>query len=277
MLPYRKGLELVTRLRSCTMAQPGRSWSSIAAGSGPQSQQPSVANSQSQHQGSQKGNAPTKQQQPSHSDMPSGSNSGQQKQQASQQQRSTSPHYTPKTSSHEDSVYVLTLLTDTKHHQTITKMREKYFPPRLNRLEAHLTLFHALPGSKLEDSIKPVLSEVSENTAPFPILAAKPFRLNKGIAIGVPKMKGGDDARQVHTQLKHAWKEFLSRQDGGGFAAHYTIMNKVDDESVVQKALSEVEAQWRGCRGTAEGLSLFLYERGNWVHVEDYRFSAVGT
>lgn len=154
----------------------------------------------------------------------------------------------------------------------MTKMREKYFPPRLNRLEAHVTLFHALPESQLEQTIKPVLAEVSKSTAPFPISAAKPFRLSKGIAIGVPKFKGGDDAREVHGRLKESWKDFLSRQDAGGLAAHYTIMNKVDDEAVVQKALSEVEGQWSGCKGTVEGLSLFRYDRGNWVHVQDFHF-----
>lgn len=187
--------------------------------------------------------------------------------------RSTSPSYTPNTSSPEENVYVLTILTDTKHHQTMTKTREKYFPKRLNRLEAHLTLFHALPGTRLEEAIKPTLSEVASSTAPFGLLAAKPFRLTKGIAIGLPKTRGGDDARQVHGQLKEAWKEFLSRQDAGGFAAHYTIMNKVDDEELVAEAFEEVEDQWRGCQGTAEGLSLFRYDKGNWVHIEDYRFS----
>lgn len=186
--------------------------------------------------------------------------------------RTPSPSHVPKTSSAEDAVYVLTLLTDTKHHRTLTETRKKYFPPRLNKLEAHITLFHALPGSKLEESIKPTLREVSNKTTQFHILAATPFRLNKGIAIGMPKSQGGDDARQVHGQLKGAWREFLSSQDAGGFAAHYTIMNKVDDEKEVQKAFEQVQDEWRGCHGTVLGLSLFKYDRGHWVHEEDFKF-----
>ncbi|KAG9968302.1 hypothetical protein KCU98_g15821, partial [Aureobasidium melanogenum] len=119
--------------------------------------------------------------------------------------RTPSPSYTPKTSSAEDAVYVLTLLTDAKHHRILTETRKKYFPPRLNRLDAHITLFHALPGSLLEESIKPTLRDVSSKTKQFHLLAATPFRLNKGIAIGLPKSSGGDDARQVHQQLKAAW------------------------------------------------------------------------
>ncbi|KAI5236999.1 hypothetical protein E4T43_08217 [Aureobasidium subglaciale] len=187
--------------------------------------------------------------------------------------RNTSPSHVPKTSSSEEAVYVLTLLTDAKHHRTLTETRKKYFPPRLNKLEAHITLFHALPGSLLEEKIKPTLREVSSNTTQFHLLAATPFRLNKGIAIGLPKSSGGDDARQVHQQLKFAWEDFLSRQDAGGFAAHYTIMNKVDDEKEVQKAFEQVQEEWKGCHGTVLGLSLFKYDRGNWVHDEDFKFA----
>ncbi|GAB7350456.1 hypothetical protein MBLNU459_g1059t1 [Dothideomycetes sp. NU459] len=187
--------------------------------------------------------------------------------------RSPSPSHVPQTASPEASVYVLTLLTDAKHHQTLTSMRKRYFPPRLNKLDAHITLFHALPGSKLDEAIKPTLRDVSQKTPPFSILAAKPFRLNKGIAIGIPKSQGGDDARKVHAQLKEAWVDFLSQQDAGGFAAHYTIMNKVDDQKEVQRAFEEVDGQWTGCQGTVQGLSLFRYDTGHWVHAENFHFT----
>lgn len=159
----------------------------------------------------------------------------------------------------------------------MTSLRKQYFPPRLNKLDAHLTLFHALPGTHLQDSILPTLSSVAAATSPFPILAAKPFRLNKGIAIGVPKTKGGDRARDIHSTLQESWKDFLSEQDGrGGVKVHYTVMNKVDDEGVVAKAFEEVQGSWRGNEGVAEGLSLFRYEKGYWVHFEDFRFTGDG-
>lgn len=259
---HRRASKCANHLQQYIMAQPKPSYASFFSG-------PSTQSKQVSHQPIQPSTDAANsrmQQGPSH-----GHSS------RSEPKRSTSPHYTPKTASPEKNVYVLTLLTDQKHHQTLTKMRKQYFPPRLNRLDAHLTLFHALPGSELETAIRPKLSEIAQSTSPFSILAATPFRLNKGIAIGLPKAKGGDDARNVHTQLKGAWKDFLSRQDSGGFAAHYTIMNKMDDESAVQNAFDEVEANWKGCHGTAEGLSLFLYDRGNWVHMEDFRFGSGGS
>lgn len=186
--------------------------------------------------------------------------------------RSPSPAHIPRTDAPENYVYVLTLLTDPTHHQTLTSLRNRYFPSFLNKLEAHITLFHALPGSKLDSAIVPTLSEIASSTPKFPIRAADPFRLRKGIAIGVPKGKGGDQARDVHARLRKAWMEFLSEQDAGGFRAHYTIMNKVDDEVKVQKAYREVESEWVGCDGTVEGLSLFRYDRGYWVLERNFEF-----
>jgi hypothetical protein len=73
--------------------------------------------------------------------------------------RSQSPTYIPKTSSpnNEEKVYVLTLLTGKAHHTRMTDVRTKYFPENLNKLDAHLTLFHALPASKLESLVIPVM------------------------------------------------------------------------------------------------------------------------
>lgn len=152
--------------------------------------------------------------------------------------RTTSPSHIPKTSQQEP-VYVLTLLTDDAHQKRMTALREKYFPRKLNKLGAHLTLFHALPESKLESTIIPTIKRMTAEWQPFSVNAAKPFRMKKGIAISVPKNQGGDLAQKVHGALLGAWKGegWLSEQDAGGMRAHYTIMNKVDDEGEV--------ADWR--------------------------------
>lgn len=78
--------------------------------------------------------------------------------------------------------------------------------------------------------------------------------------------------RKIHRELQDTWREFLSEQDNGGFRPHYTIMNKVDEEKVVEDAYREVERSWEGCRGTAEGLSLWLYEGPGWKKIRDFEF-----
>jgi len=187
--------------------------------------------------------------------------------------RTSSPSHIPKTSQQEP-VYVLTLLTDDAHQKRMTALRKNYFPPKLNKLGAHLTLFHALPESKLESTIIPTIKRVSAEWQPFSVNAAKPFRMKKGIAISVPKNQGGDLAQKVHGALLGAWEGegWLSEQDAGGMRAHYTIMNKVDDEGEVADAMEEVSGSWKGDRGTVVGLGLWRYERGYWKWVEAFEF-----
>ncbi|KAM0702005.1 hypothetical protein Q7P35_010915 [Cladosporium inversicolor] len=190
--------------------------------------------------------------------------------------RTTSPSHIPKTPQQEP-VYVLTLLTDEAHQKRMTALRKKYFPPKLNKLGAHLTLFHALPESKLESTIVPTIKRVAAEWQPFSVNAAKPFRMKKGIAISVPKNQGGDLAQKVHGALLGAWEGewWLSEQDAGGMRAHYTIMNKVDDEGEVTDAMEEVTGSWKGDRGTVVGLGLWRYEKGYWKWVEAFEFGRV--
>ncbi|KAM0716329.1 hypothetical protein Q7P37_007774 [Cladosporium fusiforme] len=192
--------------------------------------------------------------------------------------RGPSPSHVPKTTNSQETVYVLTLLTDTTHQNRMTALRKRYFPPKLNKLGAHLTLFHALPESKLQETIIPTLQSVAANTQPFKVHAAKPFRMKKGIAISVPKGQGGQRAQEVHQALLGSWKDggWLSEQDRGGMRVHYTIMNKVDEEEIVQKAMSEVEAEWKGDWGDVVGLGLWRYERGFWKWSEGFYFEEGG-
>lgn len=154
----------------------------------------------------------------------------------------------------------------------MTALRKKYFPPKLNKLEAHLTLFHALPESKLEETIVPTLTRVAAQTQSFDIHASSPIRMKKGFAIAVPKAKGGEKAQSVHAALQGPWKQegWLSEQDGGGFRVHYTVMNKVDDEEEVAAAMEEVKASFKGDKGRVEGLGLWRYERGYWRWVRGF-------
>lgn len=190
-----------------------------------------------------------------------------------------SPRHLPATSQPgSEAIYVLTLLTSKGLHARMTALRKAYFPVRLNKLSAHLTLFHALPGSRLADTIVPDLQRLARETAPFAIRATRPFRLKRGIAIGIAGDEGGRRAQEVHRALRERWEgqgqSFLSEQDAaGGGRLHYTIMNKVDDEADVVRALREVEAEWREDVGMAEGLGLWRYEKGWWKWERKFTFS----
>lgn len=157
----------------------------------------------------------------------------------------------------------------------MTALRNQHFPKRINKLAAHLTLFHALPQSKLEGDIIPFLNEVAAKTSPFAIKADKPFRLKKGFAVSVSSRIGGQQAKQVHDALQEKWKndDFLSEQDAGACRLHYTLMNKVDDEAEISNAYNDLLDRWRSESGVAEGLALWEYDRGFWKWQKSFNFS----
>ncbi|KAK4543020.1 hypothetical protein LTR36_006018 [Oleoguttula mirabilis] len=190
--------------------------------------------------------------------------------------RPPSPHYRPQSTPANEPVYVLTLLTDQPHHDRMTALRTHYFPRHLNKLDAHLTLFHALPASHLERSIIPVLQTVASETSPFELRTAKAFRLKQGVAIAVAKHCGVVQVEAVHGRLREAWgrEGFLSEQDRGGCRVHYTVMNKVDEEGEVLRALEEVQRGFTSDVGRAEGLGLWRYDRGFWRWERGFAFTA---
>ncbi|KAI1760773.1 hypothetical protein GGR53DRAFT_508471 [Hypoxylon sp. FL1150] len=176
----------------------------------------------------------------------------------------------------EETYYVLSLQTDPKHHQTMCALRERYFPPALLRVAAHISLFRALPESALP-SLRTDIAAVAGRTTTFGIRAVgPPIRMGRG-GVGV-SVVGLEPAEGIVKELQQKWHDVLSRQDHGAFRGHYTLMNKVDDPEKVEKCFEEVrqELEPHGVPGTALGLSLWRYDKGWWRHEHDYAFSGAG-
>lgn len=217
-----------------------------------------------------------------------------------------------------ENVYVLTLLTDVDHNDSMNSLREAYFPPQLNKIPAHITLFHALPETKLSDKILPAIRKVASRTPRYWIRATRPFRLSKGIGIGVEDginhtAEGSSNQARgmtgsIHAELRREWSDWLSEQDSRPVKLHYTVMNKVFDPSVVEKAFEELkeifeqsstiqrerqpggdhfptgnriiegsdqDASVQNLRlaGEVHGLTLWLYRRtGHWSDPKHFRF-----
>jgi mannose-1-phosphate guanylyltransferase len=183
----------------------------------------------------------------------------------------TRDEHKPNTGSEEELVYVLTLRLTDSLAKPMTLMREQYFPKKLNRTPAHLTLFHALPGSKFE-VIDGGLSQLSVNTKPFFVSTGKPFRMRLGVGINVGK--GQNRMKQVHEDLRLQWMPHLSEQDQGGWRPHWTIMNKVNEKTKVDDTLRTVEKEMllNVREGQAVGLDLWRYDKGNWIFANEYKF-----
>jgi mannose-1-phosphate guanylyltransferase len=177
----------------------------------------------------------------------------------------------PNTGNEQEHVYVLTLRVTDALAKAMEEMRSRYFPKHLNRTGAHLTLFHALPESKME-TLEQELVQVAGSVKPFAVSSGKPFRMRKGVGINVDE--GYQMMKHVHADLQSRWASFLSEQDAGGFRPHWTVMNKVEDEDKVDGAFSTIrqELSERNQEGQAVGLDLWRYERGNWIFAREYLF-----
>lgn len=194
----------------------------------------------------------------------------------SEYQRTERTSQRPETTSEDEDVYILTIATTRDHHQRMTELRKKYFPRKIYKVGAHLTLFHALPESRLESSIIPVIQDICSRTSQFHIIADGPQKLGKhGIGVFL-NISSSREIQHVRSQLLQSFREggWLSQQDSGNIKPHYTIMNKVQDDSEVNAAFHELRETFEPDHGTAEGLGLWRYDRGWWRWVRNYPFTA---
>jgi len=147
----------------------------------------------------------------------------------------------------------------------MTALRTQYFPPTLSKLDAHIALFRALPGSHLP-TITTDIQNLVASQHPFPIKATKPFQLGHGVAIHVHAPEAGE----IHERLREKWAGFLSKQDQS-FRAHYTVQNKVEKDNA-ERTLQEVRGTFRGEEGGLGGLVLYRYDRGFWRDEREFEF-----
>lgn len=145
-------------------------------------------------------------------------------------------------------------------------LRKQYFPPKRNFLEAHVTLFHALPAEH-EDEIKQLLSQLAANTPIFDIVYDKPMLLGKGVALDAEKSKIGG----LHRKMQHIWQPWLTPQDSQRLRQHVTIQNKVEPEEA-KKLYEELKQTWQALHCKATGFELYRYVAPRWQFMQQFKF-----
>ncbi|HLK98761.1 MAG TPA: 2'-5' RNA ligase family protein, partial [Hymenobacter sp.] len=130
---------------------------------------------------------------------------------------------------------ILTLVLDPASQQFFDDLRQQYFPPERNFLQAHLTLFHHLPGTDY-DRICAELTEVAaaEQALPLPVTGVR--FLGRGVAYTLENTR----LQALHKQLQTRWQPTLTPQDQQKLTPHVTVQNKVDP--AVARALHQALA-----------------------------------
>ena len=160
---------------------------------------------------------------------------------------------------------IVSLLLDDEAQERFDRLREEHFPPERNHLQAHVTLFHALPGEHL-DAVRADLAAAADREA-FDVAVTGLRFLGRGVAYTLESAELGT----LRAGLAADWAPWLTPQDRQRHAPHVTVQNKVDP--AVARALHDrLLAGFVPYRVRARGLGLWSYLGGPWEAVEALPF-----
>jgi 2'-5' RNA ligase len=163
---------------------------------------------------------------------------------------------------------IVTLRMDERSQQQFDRLRELHFPPERNYLNAHLTLFHRLPGDR-EAEISAELRQVCRDQDPLTLTVTGVRSLGRGVAYEL----SSPGLAALRRRLGRSWEPWLGSQDRQGLKPHVTVQNKVSPESarVLHK---ELQAIFSPFEVEGLGLSLWRYLGGPWEPAGTYPFGA---
>lgn len=161
---------------------------------------------------------------------------------------------------------IVTLEADTASQDRFDAARARWFPPERNLVPAHVTLFHHLPGERV-DEVRTRLRGVTRDMPPPPFRVASVMPLGRGAGYRLDWPAGDGLRRAIGAGFE------VTAQDQGRLRAHVTVQNKVSRETAAAtlEALRATFAPWDG-HGVA--LLLWWYRGGPWDPAGRFPFAA---
>ena len=160
---------------------------------------------------------------------------------------------------------VLTLALDERSQSRFEAERQQYFPPALNRIPAHLSLFHTLAE---DEATLAALQTAAGSRKVFTLQVAELKSLGKGVAYFLQSA----EAKALHRSLSEAFADQLSEQDRQGFRPHVVVQNKVTPEAA-KITLVQLQARFEAWPVQAVGMDLWRYLGGPWLHLQRFNFT----
>ena len=144
-------------------------------------------------------------------------------------------------------------------------LRRAHYPPERNRVPVHLTLFHALPPSAVNETRRQ-LAVHAAGPAPHATIAGL-MDLGGGVAFRIVS----DDLDCIREEIADHFHGSLGAQDSGGWRPHVTIQNKVAPKQA-RALLTELERSFRPRPLGVASLALHRYLDGPWENLARYPF-----
>lgn len=207
-----------------------------------------------------------------------------------------------------ESNYVLTYLISKELQETMDAWRQRFYPPELNHLPAHVMAFHALPERYLADRVIPDLKEITQQFGRYEIGPGMAKVMGKrGVVIecfhphqhkdGLKGPRVTPPSVVLYKKLQEKWMDFLSDQDRHPRKLHWTVMNKENEKKKVFLCLTELR-RWTSVNeagagynlkdkeirpynnthlkyrqmGWVHGFTLWRYDQGHWKEPQVFRF-----
>ena len=162
---------------------------------------------------------------------------------------------------------ILTLALDEETQAYFNDLRRQHFPPNINYLAAHLTLFHHLPGAD-PTSIGQTLSDLSQAYSPLALQVTGLRSLGRGVAFTLEN----EELRALHRRLQATFAGQLTPQDQQKLQPHVTVQNKVDP-AVARALLANLQADFTPFAAVGTGLHLWVYRQGPWESLAQFPFA----
>jgi 2'-5' RNA ligase len=147
-------------------------------------------------------------------------------------------------------------------------LRQIHFPPDRNRVPAHLTLFHALPGEH-EQRVAETLKAACQACGPMRLDVRGPWFIGRGVAYRL----ASPELEHFRNNLASAFSAWLTPQDRAPFRPHITVQNKADP-SDARLLLERLQLVFEPFEIMAEALLVWRYLGGPWEAVARLPFSA---
>lgn len=165
-----------------------------------------------------------------------------------------------------DAPLILTAELPPELYRRYTDLRTEYFPPERNYLEAHVTLFHAIP-SQCEEEARRYLARLVGEVPPLRGNVDGLMSLGGGTAVKL----SSPDLLALRDEITEHFRGLLTQQDQHRPRLHVTIQNKV-----TSKEAKALQARLSGLFEPREfafpGLALHVYRGGPWEFLRRFAF-----
>jgi len=162
---------------------------------------------------------------------------------------------------------ILTAVLDAPVQQRLDALRRAHFPPERNHLDAHVTLFHHLPGSE-ERAVAEAVAALARGHAAPAVDVTGTRLLGRGVAVAL----ASPEPARLRAELARSWAPWLTPQDRGKRDLHVTVQNKVAPAEA-RALLADLSASFVPERTRAVALALWRYAGGPWEPVTRFAFA----